>query len=326
MGIKTGISWTGSTWNPTVGCTKTSPACTHCFAEALSHRYGWTRLPWTQANEVANVSVLPRRLEIPVHWREPRPILVDSISDLFHRAIPDDFIAQVFAVMARTPRHTYQVLTKRPERMHDLLDSGDFWTYVGELASAALPERTNRAEREALATANLLAYSTHLLPHIFLGTTIENNRFVYRADALRATPAARRFISAEPLLSPIDHLDLTWIDQLIVGGESGSEARAMKAAWVEEAKDLVDDAGAAFFFKQLGVVLAHELGVKGKGVNPAEWPQTWARHEQPSRPSTDEACVREALRVGTDGRPEAERLAQFRSIGTFSDELQADLP
>ena len=325
MGARTGISWTRSTWNPTGGCTKLSPACAHCYAEVLSHRLGWTSLPWTAANEAANVSVLPGRLEVPVHWPEPRPIFVDSVSDLFHRAIPDDFIAAVFAVMARTPRHTYQVLTKRPERMRDLLDSGAFWTQVGELANAALPERTSHAEREALARAGVFAYSAHLLPHVFLGTSVENNRFAYRADALRDTPAARRFVSAEPLLGPIDRLDLAWIDQLIVGGESGSGARAMKFAWVEEAKDLVDDAGAGFFFKQLGVALAHDFGLRGKGVDPSEWPPAWARHEQPSRLSACEVCAREALRAGADGRSEAERLAQFRSIGAFSDELRVAL-
>jgi protein gp37 len=322
MGSKTGISWTQSTWSPTGGCTKVSPACGHCYAEALSHRYGWTTLPWTAANEAANVSVLPGRLEIPARWREPRLIFVDSISDLFHRAVPDDFIAAVFAVMTRTPRHTYQVLTKRPERMHDLLNDAGFWKMVGELATAGLAQKTSHSEREALSTTNIFAASVHLLPNVYLGTSIENNRFAARADALRDTPAARRFVSAEPLLASINRLDLSWIDQLIVGGESGSGARVMQSAWVDEAKNLTDAAGAAFFFKQLGVVLAHDLGLKGKGIDPTQWSATWSRHEQPSRPSACESCAREALRLGGDGRSIPERIALFRSIGNFSDELR----
>jgi protein gp37 len=321
MGAKTSISWTGSTWSPTGGCTKTSPACTHCFAETLSHRFGWTSLPWTTANEAANVTTYPKRLEVPLRWSEPHLIFVDSTADLFHRRVSNDFIAAVFAIMARTPRHTYQVLTKRPERMRDLLSSAGFWAQVETLAFAGLPARTGEAEREELARVNIFAGFAHLLVNVALGTSIENNRFAYRADLLRDTPAARRFISAEPLLGSIGALDLAWIDQLIVGGESGPGARAMQPTWVEEARDRADAAGTAFFFKQLGVVLAHQSGLTGKGVTPAEWPADWTRHEQPSRLSYSQIRTRENLRTEISGRAVDERLTQFRAIGTISDEL-----
>jgi hypothetical protein len=205
--------------------------------------------------------------------------------------------------------------------MRDLLSSAGFWAEVETLAAAGLSARASEAEHEELARAAGFAGSAHLLVNVALGTSIENNRFAYRADLLRDTPAARRFISAEPLLGSIGALDLAWIDQLIVGGESGPGARAMKMAWVEEARDCADAAGTAFFFKQLGVVLAHQCGLTGKGVTPAEWPPDWARHEQPSRLSYSQVRVRENLRTEDSGRTVEERLAQFRAIGTISDEL-----
>jgi len=219
---KSAIEWTDATWNPVTGCSKVSPGCAHCYAEKLSLRFGHSVLPWTPANAEENVVLHPERLRIPVSWRQGRMVFVNSMSDMWHPLVPADFIDQVFAVMQETDRHTYQILTKRPELMRA-------WFEGGGANWAAEP-----------------------LSNVWLGTSIENNRWVHRADDLRATPAAVRFISAEPLLGPLPSLDLTDIDWLIVGGESGSSHRPMDEAWVRELKAMAEDAGTAFFFKQWG--------------------------------------------------------------------------
>lgn len=251
MGDKTSIEWADATWNPVAGCSKVSPGCAHCYAEAVTARYagrrGWIdeHRPWTPANAGHNVLLRPHKLEEPLRWGKPRRIFVNSMSDLFHEQIPDDFIARVFAVMADTQRHTFQVLTKRPERAKKLL--GGAWI---------------QNEIDEWTTSSGTPWP---LPNVWLGTSIENRQFVHRADLLRETPAAVRFISAEPLLGPllrerqrdgylirerrgrlyrvpvsqrtwadgktVPELDLTGIDQLIVGGESGRGARPMNLEW-----------------------------------------------------------------------------------------------
>lgn len=216
------IEWTDTTWNPVTGCSKVSPGCAHCYAERLSLRFGHSTVPWTPANAEQNVVLHPERLNAPLGWRQPRKVFVNSMSDLWHPLVPGDFIHQVFRVMQATARHTYQILTKRPELMrHWFEDAGVQW--------AAEP-----------------------LQNVWLGTSIENDRWVGRADDLRATPAAIRFISAEPLLAPLPSLDLTAIDWLIVGGESGSSHRPMDESWVLSLREMADSAGTAFFFKQWG--------------------------------------------------------------------------
>jgi protein gp37 len=217
---KTAIEWTDATWNPTTGCSKVSPGCAHCYAERLSLRFGHSSKPWIPANARENVTVHPSRFDMPLRWREPKRIFVDSMSDLFHELVPDHVIARVWQTMAQAERHQFQILTKRPERMPEI---------VGR-----------RVEEHGI------------LPNVWLGTSIENDRWVRRADDLRRTPAAVRFISAEPLLGPLPSLDLTDIDWLIVGGESGSDHRPMKEEWVLELRDRALDAGVAFFFKQWG--------------------------------------------------------------------------
>src|SRR6185437_16098671 len=187
----TSIEWTDVSWNPVHGCSKVSPGCAHCYAETLSRRYGQTPAPWTPANAEENVILKPHKLRQPLSrakaWQrlgtaaaaagktDGKLVFVNSMSDLFHELVPDDYIADVFSVMARCPQHTFQVLTKRPERMRDLLSEAPF--------EADLP--------------------TWPLPNVWLGVSIENRRFVHRADLLRDTPAAVRFISAEPLLGPL---------------------------------------------------------------------------------------------------------------------------
>lgn len=208
------IEWTEATWNPVTGCTKVSPGCAHCYAETFAER--WRGVPGHPYEQGFDLKLWPERLEHPLRWRRPRMIFVNSMSDLFHEAIPEDYIAEVFAVMARAEQHTFQILTKRHERL-------------GALAPS-LPWPEN----------------------VWMGVTIENRRFVHRADRLRAVPAAVRFISAEPLLGPLEGLDLGGIDWLIAGGESGPRHRPVREAWIVELRDRCTATGVHFFFKQWG--------------------------------------------------------------------------
>lgn len=219
------IEWTEETWNPTVGCTEVSPGCDHCYAAGMAHR---AMLPAHAGLTVSSpgrgprwsgeVRCLPERLELPLRWRRPRRVFVDSMSDLFHPGVPDEFVAAVFGVMVRARQHTFQVLTKRPRRM----------------------ERFTRWTEDAPP------------PNVWLGTSIEANRYVYRADWLRAASAAVRFVSLEPLLGPLPDLDLAGIDWVIVGGESGGGARPAHPAWVRDIRDRCLAEGTSFFFKQWG--------------------------------------------------------------------------
>lgn len=254
------IEWTDATWNPVTGCSKVSPGCDHCYAETLSLRFGWSKLSWTHGNAARNVVLHPERLRMPLSWRKPRMVFVNSMSDMFHENVPLDFLAEVWDVMVRTPQHTYQVLTKRPQRIAEALGPKGIGFYAVE-GPVPCPQ-----------------------PNIWLGTSIESWRFNYRADQLRLAPAAVRFISAEPLLDTLyptgrkeRSLNLTGIDWVIVGGESGHGARPMHHDWAREIRDAClcdfcrpiggrltdpfgpdtcsvceDDERPAFFFKQWG--------------------------------------------------------------------------
>jgi protein gp37 len=222
---RSAIEWTEATWNPVTGCSKVSPGCAHCYAETLSLRFGYSNAPWTPANADANVVLHDERLEQPLRWRRPRLVFVNSMSDLFHELVPFSFVTQVFDVMARSSQHTFQVLTKRPERMQE---------YVR-------------------------LHCDRVLGNVWLGVSIENARFTWRADALRETPAAVRFISAEPLLGSLFEparngmpLELNEVDWLIAGGESGPSARPVNVAWIRELRDACAEARVPFFFKQWG--------------------------------------------------------------------------
>lgn len=223
MSDHSAIQWTDATWNPVTGCSKVSPGCAHCYAEALSIRFGWSQLPWSPENAPANVILHPERLDQPLHWRQPRRVFVNSMSDLFHELVPESFVHEVFDRMARAHWHSYQILTKRPERMAELVSSYYSRQHVPEP-----------------------------LPQVWLGVSIEADNWTARANALRQTPASVRFISAEPLLGPLPSLDLTDVDWLIAGGESGRGARATRPDWVRELRDRALDSGVAFFFKQWG--------------------------------------------------------------------------
>lgn len=262
------IEWTERTWNPVTGCSKVSPGCAHCYAERIELRFGRSLKPWTPENAAENVKLHPERLEEPLRRRKPTMYFVNSMSDLFHEEVPPRFIAEVFAVMALADQHTFQVLTKRPERMRDLLVDSFFWAVMEGAVHRRVAEDVGGDPSMWLAVDGPL-------PNVWLGTSIENRRFVHRADVLRETPAAVRFVSAEPLLGPLvpigphyfeegqyrwygQHvlpdpgLNLTGIDWLIVGGESGPGARPMRVEWVRDLRDAAQASGTAFFFKQWG--------------------------------------------------------------------------
>ncbi len=213
---RSAIEWTESTWNPVTGCSKVSPGCAHCYAETLSRRFRWTAAPWTPANASQNVRLHPERFDQPLRWRRPRMIFVNSMSDLFHELVPVSFIEDVFEVMEKAHWHTFQILTKRAERLAEL--------------------------------ATVLEWPAN----VWLGVSVENNRWAQRADYLREVPAAVRFISAEPLLGPLDELGLDGIDWLITGGESGPRHRPIDPRWVIDLRDRCKLEHVAFFLKQWG--------------------------------------------------------------------------
>jgi protein gp37 len=224
------IEWTDATWNPVTGCAKVSPGCAHCYAETFAERFrGVKGHPYEQGFDL---KIWPERLSLPAQWKRPRRIFVNSMSDLFHEGIPDAYIRDVFEVMVAADLHIYQVLTKRADR----------------LAS--------------------LAHDLPWAPHIWVGVSIENRRFVHRADQLRNVPSAVRFISAEPLLGSLMSLDLTGIDWLIAGGESGPHHRPVSPAWIQELRDKALAAGVAFFFKQWG---GRTSKVGGRLLDGREW-------------------------------------------------------
>ncbi len=214
MADRSAIEWTQATWNPVTGCDKVSPGCAHCYAEAFAER--WRGIPGHAYEQGFDLRLWPERLRQPLRWKRPRMIFVNSMSDLFHEDIPDGFIAEVFEVMARAPQHTFQILTKRHERLAELA-----------------PKLTWH-------------------PNVWMGVSIENRRFIHRADYLRGVAPVVRFISAEPLLGPLQGLDLTGIDWLIAGGESGRRHRRVDIEWVRELRERCAEAEVAFFFKQWG--------------------------------------------------------------------------
>jgi protein gp37 len=214
MADNSAIEWTEATWNPVTGCDRISPGCAHCYARTFAER--WRGVPGHAYEQGFDMRLWPQRIDQPLKWKRPRQIFVNSMSDLFHPEVPDEFIAEVFSTMVEADWHVFQILTKRPERLVELADE--------------LPWPR----------------------HIWMGVSIENRRFVHRADLLREVPAAIRFISAEPLLGPLEGLDLTDIHWLIAGGESGAGHRPIREEWVLDLRDRCEDAGVAFFFKQWG--------------------------------------------------------------------------
>jgi protein gp37 len=215
------IEWTDATWNPVRGCTKISPGCAHCYAETFAERF--RGVPGHPFEQGFDLRLVPEKLEEPFRWTASRMVFVNSMSDLFHEDVPDEYIVKVASVMVKANWHIYQVLTKRAGRMADLLRS-------------VLREAGEQ-------------------PHIWWGVSVENQRMgVPRIDLLRSAPAAVRFLSIEPLLEDLGRVDLGGIDWAIVGGESGPGARPMDPAWVRSLRDQCKGAGVPFFFKQWGGV------------------------------------------------------------------------
>lgn len=237
------IEWTEHTWNVTVGCSRVSPGCDGCYAIGVAHRAmqpaheGLTiKRPGERTDWTGVVRCLPERLEVPLRRRKPATFFVDSMSDLFHPEVPDTFTLLVASTMERCPQHVFQILTKRPQRMAVL--AGWWWRKLCE-------DRI-----------------TEPLPNVWLGTSIESDRYAFRADHLRATPAAVRFLSLEPLLGPLPSLDLTGIDWVIVGGESGQGARPMHPDWVRDIRGRCVELGIPLFVKQWGAWVPIEFGSK----------------------------------------------------------------
>lgn len=259
MAQNSSIEWTDATWNPVAGCTPVSPGCLNCYAARMALRlermggevakkYAGTAKRARNGRPVftGRINLDPESLEIPTRWRKPRRIFVNSMSDLFHDAVPLEFIQQVFAVMERCPWHQFQVLTKRPERVVEV--AGD------------LPWPKN----------------------VWMGTSVENALYTHRAETLRKVPAHVRFLSVEPLLGRIRRLPLEGIHWVIVGGESGPGARLIEEAWVIEIQQQCVRRGVAFFFKQWGGVRKAETGRVLQGRVWNEWPcvETQTSNEQ----------------------------------------------
>lgn len=222
------IEWTDSTWNPVAGCTIMSAGCTNCYAMRMAARLdamgvekyrGLTHKSGGRPKWTGEIRLDAAALDIPTRWKRPRNIFVNSMSDLFHPEVPGEYVARVWAIMRATPQHTYQILTKRPDRMAQMLGEG-----------------------------------FDVLPNVWLGTSVEDRRVLHRIDELRSVPARVRFISFEPLIGSVAGANLAHIQWVIVGGESGPGARQLRAEWVDEIFGRCQEAGAAFFFKQWGGV------------------------------------------------------------------------
>ncbi len=281
---ETSIEWTqrdgtqGVTWNPTTGCDKISDGCTNCYALTMAKRLkGMGSAKYQNDGDPRTsgpgfgLTVHPGTLSTPLKWRDPRTVFVNSMSDLGHARVPREFLAEVWAVMAATPQHTYQILTKRPERMARMLAEEEFRRSVG-IAMVRAGWHGWRYDADRFAVPAVWP-----LPNTWLGTSIESDEHVARADHLHATPAAVRFVSAEPLLGPLPSLDLTGIDWLIIGGESGHGSRPMALDWVYDLIRLAREADTAVFVKQLGKVWAGS----GKGGKWDAWPADLRIREYP---------------------------------------------
>lgn len=214
MALRSGIEWTESTWNPVTGCDKVSPGCKYCYAEKIAERLQAMGQP--NYMNGFKVTLQPKMLELPLQWKRPQKIFVNSMSDLFHNDVPFEYIQNVFDVMRRANWHCFQVLTKRAERLAEL-GSKIEWP-----------------------------------PNVWMGVSVENSDYTFRIDYLRKTKAKVKFLSLEPLLGPLPKLNFRGIDWVIVGGESGHRARPMAPDWVINIRDQCDRAGVAFFFKQWG--------------------------------------------------------------------------
>lgn len=236
MAMGSDIEWTESTWNPVTGCTKVSPGCKHCYAERMAERLQAMGQP--NYRDGFAVTLQLHMLDLPLGWRRPRLVFVNSMSDLFHERVPLAYVQQVFAVMAAASQHRFQILTKRADRLVEL--------------APALPWP----------------------PNVWMGVSVETQAYAERIDRLRCVPAAVKFLSLEPLLGPLSALDLREIGWVIVGGESGPGARPLEQEWVVEIRDQCQAAGVPFFFKQWGGRNKKKTGRVLEGRTWDEMPRT----------------------------------------------------
>jgi protein gp37 len=281
----TKIEWTDQTWNPVTGCTEVSPGCDYCYARTFAER--WRGTPGHPYARGFDIQLRHTRLLQPLRWRDPVKTFVCSMSDLFHAEVPDDYIAHVFAILGITANQTYQVLTKRHARARALLSSAAFQKLVMAIAEATV--------EEVPAAAHLSVPASWPLPNVWLGVSAENQAWAdIRLPALVATPAAVRFVSAEPLVGP---LDLTpWlagpaarpslVDWVIAGGESGPGARPADARWIGHLVTTCRAATVPVFVKQLGSVWSRNAGLgRGKGNDPTHWPPSLRVRQFPRPPA-----------------------------------------
>lgn len=247
MATSTGIEWTEVTWNPTTGCDRISAGCDHCYALTLAKRlkamgqakYQQDGDPRTSGPGFG-LTLHPQTLDEPFSWRQPRLVFVNSMSDLFHARVPLDFVREVFTVISETPQHTYQVLTKRSTRLRKVADELDWPS------------------------------------NLWMGVSVENNAATYRVDDLRAVPASVRFLSCEPLLGPLEGIDLTGVGWVIAGGESGPTYRPMQLDWARSIRDACQESGVPFFFKQWGGRTPKSAGRQLDGRTWSEMPEVEA--------------------------------------------------
>ena len=238
MGGKSAIEWTDVTWNPVTGCTKITRGCDHCYAERLAERF--RGIPGHPFENGFDLTLRPERLSQPLSWKRPRMVFVNSMSDLFHKEIPTSFIDRVFETMEVAKQHVFQVLTKRSSLMRDYLQH----RYGGDTAPR----------------------------HIWCGVSVEDHTATARIQHLQRVPAAVRFLSIEPLLGPLGEIDLEGISWVIVGGESGPNARPMKKRWVFDIRDLCERKGIPFFFKQWGGLTPKSGGRRLEGIEHSAMP------------------------------------------------------
>jgi protein gp37 len=249
MAEHSGIEWTDATWNPVTGCTKISPGCLNCYAERFSERF--RGVPGHPFENGFDLTLRPDRIKQPLRWRRSKMVFVNSMSDLFHKKVPIPFIDDVFDTMEKADWHEYQLLTKRSSRMRSYINA---------------------------------RYSERPVPsHIWLGVSIEDRARKSRAEHLRTTNAAVRFLSIEPLIAPVGTLDLSGIHWVIVGGESGPKARQMEEAWVLDVREQCLRAGVPFFFKQWGGINSK---AKGRLLQGQVWSQ-WPAHARLSMPAAE---------------------------------------
>lgn len=244
MATRSGIEWTESTWNPLTGCTKISDGCRHCYAERMALRLkAMGQQNYSRGFEIA---IHERLLDVPLSWRRPQMVFVNSMSDLFHKDVPESFILKVFDVMSRASWHTFQVLTKRSRRLLEL--------------------------------DRLIDWPSN----VWMGVSVEDQRYTFRVDDLRQVHAHVRFLSLEPLLGPLPGLNLQGIDWVIVGGESGPRARPMRREWAIDIRDQCLRSGVPFFFKQWGGAARKRAG---RLLDGRTWDQLPVRQGSVSQPS-----------------------------------------